>query len=146
LRTFSKGMLQRVGLAQALLHDPELLILDEPTAGVDPIGSRQLKDLIISLSKMGKTIIFSSHLLDQVQEVAHRVAILHKGIKLKEGRLDELLTLPDRMEVEIPALPAEAIEEIRGVVNKYGGGELSVRPAQSKLEELFVRALEDVSK
>src|SRR5471030_2688605 len=81
LRSYSKGMLQRIGLAQAMIHDPDLLFLDEPTAGVDPLGSSQIRDLILKLKKMGKTVVFSSHLLDQVQEVADRVAISRWGRK-----------------------------------------------------------------
>ena len=77
LRSYSKGMLQRIGLAQALIHDPDLLFLDEPTAGVDPLGSAQIRDLILRLKKMGKTVVFSSHLLEQVQEVADQIGRAH---------------------------------------------------------------------
>src|SRR5260221_4600 len=79
LSGYSKGMLQRIGLAQALIHDPKLLLLDEPTAGVDPIGSREIRDLILQLKSMGKTVMFCSHLLEQVQEVCDRIGVLKLG-------------------------------------------------------------------
>ena len=88
---YSKGMLQRIGLAQALVQEPRLVILDEPTAGVDPIGSRQIRDLIFDLKKRGITVFLCSHLLEQVQEVCDRVGIIHRGRMVKEGPLDELL-------------------------------------------------------
>src|SRR5471032_3387009 len=103
LRSYSKGMLQRIGLAQALIHDPDLLFLDEPTAGVDPLGSSQIRDLILRLKKMGKTVIFSSHLLEQVQEVADRVAIFSLGKKVLEGHLDDLLTESHATLVNLPS-------------------------------------------
>lgn len=87
LRTYSKGMLQRAGLAGALVGDPEILMLDEPTAGVDPAGSREIRDLILELRQRGKTVIFSSHLLEQVEDVADRVIILHRGQKIKGGKV-----------------------------------------------------------
>jgi ABC-2 type transport system ATP-binding protein len=91
IRTYSKGMLQRLGLAQALVHDPDLVILDEPTAGVDPIGARQITELIRLLRSEGKTILLCSHLLSQVESVCDRVAILHRGRKIAEGTLGSLL-------------------------------------------------------
>src|SRR5207253_2508612 len=92
LREYSKGMTRRIGLAQALINDPELILLDEPTSGLDPIGTREMKDLILQLKAQGKTILMSSHLLPDVQDVCDRIAILHQG-ELKElGRVDELLT------------------------------------------------------
>ncbi len=101
LRSYSKGMLQRIGLAQALVHDPDLIFLDEPTAGVDPLGSSQIRDLILKLKKMGKTVVFSSHLLEQVQEVADRVAIFYLGRKVLEGSLTELLTQRTVTQIQI---------------------------------------------
>ena len=90
LGTYSKGMLQRIGLAQALVNDPRLLVLDEPTAGVDPAGSRDIRDLILSLKRRGITVLLSSHLLEQVQEVCDRVGILANGVLVREGRIEEL--------------------------------------------------------
>src|SRR5881227_2441002 len=98
LGTYSKGMLQRIGLAQALIHDPRLLVLDEPTAAVDPAGSRDIQNLIASSKKTGTTILLSSHLLTQVQEVCDRVGILHRGKLIREGRLDDLLAIENQTE------------------------------------------------
>src|SRR5271154_5249467 len=121
LRSYSKGMLQRIGLAQALIHDPDLLFLDEPTAGVDPLGSAQIRDLILRLKKMGKTVIFSSHLLEQVQEVADRVAIFSLGKKVLEGSLESLLTESHSTQVHIPAdLNAEQQQRLRQAIGQAG--------------------------
>jgi ABC-2 type transport system ATP-binding protein len=93
LRSFSKGMLQRVGLAQAILHDPELVILDEPMTGLDPIGRKEVRDLMIDLRQQGKTVFFSTHILSDVESICDRVAILNKGNLLACGRLDELVSV-----------------------------------------------------
>lgn len=90
IRTYSKGMLQRLGLAQALLHDPQLLILDEPTDGLDPQARSQVRSLMLDLKKQGKTIFLNSHILQEVELVCDRVAILHKGELKRIGRVDEL--------------------------------------------------------
>ena len=86
LGTYSKGMLQRIGLAQALIHDPRLVVLDEPTAGVDPAGSREIRDLIMDLKRRGITVLLSSHLLAQAQEICDRIGILADGVMVREGR------------------------------------------------------------
>jgi len=141
LRTYSKGMLQRIGLAQALLHDPDLLLLDEPTAGVDPLGSRQIRDLMLLLKKRGKTVIFSSHLLEQVEEVADRVAILHLGRKLKEGRLESLLEVPDQTDFRIHGLRPETESRMRALLQEEGYGEIQTIRPRMRLEDFFIRAL-----
>src|SRR5271156_2328 len=121
LRSYSKGMLQRIGLAQAMIHDPDLLFLDEPTAGVDPLGSSPIRDLILKLKKMGKTVIFSSHLLEQVQEVADRVAIFSLGKKVLEGSIDELLTENEGVQINIPVdLTAEQQRRLRQAIAQAG--------------------------
>jgi ABC-2 type transport system ATP-binding protein len=91
LRRFSKGMLQRVGIAQALINDPELVVLDEPMSGLDPVGRKEMRDIIMGLKGQGKTVFFSSHILPDVEMVCDRVAILQKGVVEKVGRLEELL-------------------------------------------------------
>lgn len=91
LRDFSKGMLQRIGIAQALVNDPELVILDEPMSGLDPVGRRDIRNLIQFLSKQGKTIFFSSHILSDVEALCHRIAFLEKGVLKFEGRVEEIL-------------------------------------------------------
>lgn len=141
LRTYSKGMLQRIGLAQALLHDPDLLLLDEPTAGVDPLGSRQIRDLMLMLKGQGKTVIFSSHLLEQVEEVADRVAILHQGRKLREGRLEELLEVPDETVIRVRGLAADTESRIREVLAAAGHGGVEPRRPRMRLEDYFIREL-----
>ena len=92
-------MLQRIGLAQAMVQDPRLLVLDEPTAGVDPTGSRQIRDLILELKNRGITVFLCSHLLEQVQQVCDRVGIIHQGVLVNEGRLDELISVENRTEI-----------------------------------------------
>ncbi|MCL5674636.1 MAG: ABC transporter ATP-binding protein [Candidatus Omnitrophica bacterium] len=92
LRHYSKGMLERIGLAASLINDPKILILDEPTTGLDPIGCRDTRNLLIQLKEMGKTILLSSHFLSEVERVCSRIAILHRGLLLALGRLDELMS------------------------------------------------------
>jgi|GEM_PF-37644 len=146
LRSYSKGMLQRIGLAQALIHDPDLLFLDEPTAGVDPLGSVQIRDLILRLKKMGKTVIFSSHLLEQVQEVADRVAIFSLGKKVLEGSLESLLTVHQSTQVLIPAemTPGQQ-DKLRQFLAQDGVDEKEIRftrPSLS-LEQLYLRTVQN---
>ncbi len=141
LSSYSKGMLQRVGLAQALLHDPDLLLLDEPTAGVDPLGAHDIKELIRRLRERGKTIVFSSHLLEEVEAVADRVAILHLGKKAMEGPLSEFLQVPGRTEISVRNLPASAHAEIAGVLARHGGTDIGFRPARLSLEQLFIQII-----
>jgi len=136
---YSKGMLQRIGLAQALIQEPRLVILDEPTAGVDPVGSRQIRDLILSLKERGITVFLCSHLLEQVQEVCDRVGIIYKGRMVKEGRLDEMLAIEEQTEVLLRDAPPELIERIRQMVEESGQGEfLGSGKPRTTLERLFL--------
>jgi ABC-2 type transport system ATP-binding protein len=147
LRSYSKGMLQRIGLAQAMIHDPDLLFLDEPTAGVDPLGSSQIRDLILRLKQMGKTVIFSSHLLEQVQEVADRVAIFSLGKKVLEGSLDSLLTENQGTQINLPAeLTSDQQQRVLQAIGQAGiGGAANdirfTRPHLS-LEQLYLRTVQ----
>jgi ABC-2 type transport system ATP-binding protein len=141
LKTYSKGMLQRIGLAQALLHDPDLLLLDEPTAGVDPIGSRQIRDLILALKKRGKTIVFSSHLLEQVQEVSDRVIILHRGRKIREGTLDELLSVQGQSQFIIGGMTPELQEKLATWLKGEGAELIEASHPKQKLEDYFIRSV-----
>ena len=144
LRSYSKGMLQRIGLAQALIHDPDLLFLDEPTAGVDPLGSSQIRDLILRLKKMGKTVIFSSHLLEQVQEVADRVAIFSLGKKVLEGSLESLLTENQSTQINIPAeLSAEQQRRLLQALGQTGIDDRDIRFTRPhlSLEQLYLRTV-----
>jgi ABC-2 type transport system ATP-binding protein len=145
VREYSKGMQRRIGIAQALINDPDFLILDEPTTGLDPIGTRQVKDLIIQLGKRGKTVLLSSHLLADVEDCVDRLVILYGGTKRAEGTCDDLLVSHDRTSIETDVLDEGTLAEIDRVVRSHSGGEKSVRrvtkPRQS-LEELFLEIVE----
>lgn len=138
---YSKGMQRRIGLAQALVNDPDLLILDEPTTGLDPIGTRQVKDLIIELGRRGKTVLLSSHLLADVEDCVDRMVILYGGSKRAEGTCDELLIEQDRTTLETDSLDDATVSEIDRVVRARSGGHRSVlrvaKPRQ-RLEEFFL--------
>src|SRR6201999_1471966 len=121
LTEYSKGMTRRIGLAQALINEPELILLDEPTSGLDPIGTREMKDMILRLKAEGKTVVMSSHLLADVQDVCDRIAILHQG-ELKElGRVDSLLTVRDVTQIRASGLTDQAKQEIREVIERHHG-------------------------
>src|SRR5580765_7743812 len=115
---FSKGMQRRIGLAQALINDPDLVILDEPTSGLDPIGCREVKDLIVALARRGKTVILSSHLLADVEDVCDRVVIYYGGKIQAMGTLKELLATPDAIQITTPALPRETMERVLEIIRK----------------------------
>jgi ABC-2 type transport system ATP-binding protein len=115
---FSKGMQRRIGLAQALINDPDLVILDEPTAGLDPIGCREVKDLIVALARRGKTVILSSHLLSDVEDVCDRVVIYYGGRIQAMGTLKELLAKPDAVRITTPVLPRETMERVLDIIRK----------------------------
>jgi ABC-2 type transport system ATP-binding protein len=137
---YSKGMLQRLGLAQALIHEPRLVILDEPTAGVDPAGSRQIRDLILGFKERGLTVLVTSHLLEQMQEVCDRVGIMAGGKMVREGRVDELVAVENQTELVIEGADEALLERIRSVVSGHGPGARLVRCGQPRttLEELFL--------
>src|SRR5262245_43044885 len=113
---FSKGMQRRIGLAQALINDPDLVILDEPTAGLDPLGCREVKDLILALAARGKTVILSSHLLSDVEDVCDRVVIYYGGKIQAMGTLNELLATPDAVRITTPILPRPTLEKVLEVL------------------------------
>jgi len=140
--SYSKGMLQRVGLAQALVQDPGLLVLDEPTAGVDPVGSREIRDLILELKSRGKTVLLCSHLLSQVQEVCDRVGILARGSLVREGRVEDLLALGDRNEIVLENATPEQIAELGKAAERLGVRVVSSGRAQTTLENLFLAAIQ----
>ncbi|MFM8682192.1 MAG: ABC transporter ATP-binding protein, partial [Chthoniobacterales bacterium] len=140
--SYSKGMLQRIGLAQALVQDPGLLVLDEPTAGVDPVGSREIRDLILELKARGKTVLLCSHLLSQVQEVCDRVGILARGRLVREGRVEDLLAIGGRSEVIVENASAEQLAQLRAAAERLGVRIVSSGRAQTTLENLFLEAIE----
>jgi ABC-2 type transport system ATP-binding protein len=139
---YSKGMLQRIGLAQALIQDPRLLVLDEPTAGVDPLGSRQIRDLILELKKRGKTVLLTSHLLEQVQEVCDRVGIMARGVMMREGRLEELVTIEGQTEYLVENAPPELAAKIAELAAASGAKFLAARKPELTLERVFLEAAE----
>lgn len=141
---FSKGMARRLGLAQALINDPEFLILDEPTSGLDPVGTRQVKDLLLDLGRRGKTILLSSHLLSDVEDVCDRMVILYGGRVRKEGTTDSLLEDTDRTVIETHRLKPETITRVERVIREAEGVAIeSVRAPRQRLEDLFMGIVED---
>jgi ABC-2 type transport system ATP-binding protein len=140
LRGYSKGMLQRIGLAQALINEPKLVVLDEPTAGVDPAGSRQIRDLIVDLRRRGITVLLSSHLLAQVQEICDRVGILADGALVREGRLDELIAIENQTELVLEDASDELIDEIEKLAANSSAKLVARRRSTTTLERLFLEA------
>ena len=144
LGEYSKGMARRIGLAQALVNDPDFLILDEPTTGLDPIGTRQIKDLIRELGNRGKTILLSSHLLADVEDVCDRVSILYGGQQRKGGRVKELLRQTDRTQIIAPRLEPETIDRIRNVIRLEEEKELiEVSSPAERLETIFLQIVRE---
>lgn len=143
LREYSKGMTRRIGLAQALINEPDLLILDEPTTGMDPIGSREMKDLIIRLRDEGKTILLCSHQLADVQDVCDRVAILHQGELRELGRVDELLKVRDITEVHARGLSDATKQKIADLIRSEGGEVISLDNPTATMEELFLDIVQE---
>lgn len=142
---YSKGMQRRIGLAQALVNDPELLILDEPTNGLDPIGVRQVKDVILALKERGKTVIVTSHLLADVEEVCDRVAILYGGKRRLLGTIDHLLSDQGRTLIETDPLSDEALQSIESAVAADGGKIHTVTRPRQNLESLFLEIVTTAS-
>ncbi len=136
---YSKGMLQRVGLAQALVQRPRLLVLDEPTAGVDPIGSRAIRDIILNLKEQGMTVFLCSHLLEQVQEICDRVGILYRGVMIAEGTMEELTRDNSRTELTLHNPTPELLQQLRELA---GESLISVAPARNSLESVFLRGIQ----
>src|SRR5437016_5478340 len=140
LGTYSKGMLQRIGLAQALIHDPRLVVLDEPTAGVDPAGSREIRDLIVDLKRRGITVLLSSHLLAQAQEICDRVGILAGGVLVREGRLEELIAIENQTELVVANASSGLVDEIESLINRSNAKLIERRRSTTTLEKLFLDA------
>lgn len=174
LRKYSKGMLQRAGLAQALINDPEVLFLDEPMSGLDPLGRREVRDLIANLRNDGKTVFFSSHVLSDVETLCDRVAIMNKGRLIDSGKLSEILkSHSNEMEAIVSGVSETVLSEVRtfcisadatpegarirlftdreverlvNVVHRHGGRLVSVNPVRESLEDLFVREVNENTK
>jgi len=144
---YSKGMLQRIGLAQALMHEPRLLVLDEPTAGVDPVGSRRIRDLIMDCKTRGITVLVTSHLLEQMQEVCDRVGIMAGGRMVKEGSLAELTAVSDQTELLLEGANPELLAQLQALLKEHSGVKLlrSGKP-HTTLERLFLEATAGVTR
>jgi len=139
---FSKGMQRRIGLAQALINDPDLVILDEPTAGLDPIGCHEIKQLILALARRGKTVILSSHLLADVEDVCDRVVIYYGGRIQAQGTLKELLAEPDEVQITSPMVDRETLERALGVLREQGGDRVRLDTPTRNLESYFLDVVE----
>jgi len=138
--TYSKGMARRIGLAQALINDPSLLILDEPTSGMDPIGTRQMKDLFVQLARRGKTILLCSHLLADVEDVCDRIGILYGGRMQVEGVVGSLLQRTDKKQIMTGPISNSAMRQIEQILRKEKA-ECQITSPMDKLEEFFVRTV-----
>ena len=144
---FSKGMQRRIGLAQALINDPDLVILDEPTAGLDPIGCREVKDLIVALARRGKTVILSSHLLSDVEDVCDRVVIYYGGKVQAMGTLKQLLATPDLIRITTPALPRETMERVLALIRKdVTDDKVCIDTPTQNLERYFLDVVQNARK
>jgi ABC-2 type transport system ATP-binding protein len=144
--SYSKGMLQRIGLAQALIQDPRLLVLDEPTAGVDPAGSREIRDLLLEFKQRGITVLLCSHLLGQVQEVCDRIGILHQGRLVSEGPLDSLVSVENQTECLIRNASPELLSLIQKQAAAAGAEVIQVRKPRTTLERHFLEVTHGVSR
>jgi ABC-2 type transport system ATP-binding protein len=145
LREYSKGMARRIGLAQALINNPDLILLDEPTTGLDPIGTREMKDLILSLKARGKTVLLCSHLLYDVQDVCDRITILFKGKMQTLGDVRDLLQVKDITQFQVKGLTAPQIEEMRQYLMRMGIDNPTVTHPTTSLEDLFMRVVQENS-
>jgi len=143
--TYSKGMARRIGLAQALINDPDLLILDEPTTGLDPIGTRQIKDLIKKLAERGKTILLCSHLLADVEDVCDRIAILYGGKVQSEGPVRDLLQQTNRRQIVTSAISDGTVDRIRKLVEKEKA-EFDVSSPMERLETFFINTVAEAQR
>ena len=136
--TYSKGMLQRIGLAQALVHDPRLVILDEPTSGVDPVGAAAISELILQLKAQGKTVLITSHLLTQIEEICDRVAILDRGRLILEGAVCDLVGRAQRQALIVEKLSPSELQELRGWLGLRGRTLEAVAVPRARLDQIFL--------
>src|SRR5436190_9393378 len=136
LREYSKGMARRIGLAQALINNPDLILLDEPTTGLDPIGTREMKDLILSLKQQAKTVLLCSHLLADVQDVCDRITILFRGKRMELGAVRDLLQVRDVTQIQARGLTAEQVGEVRQFIQRMGVSDATITHPTTTLEDL----------
>ena len=140
---YSKGMLQRIGLAQAMIQEPRLLVLDEPTAGVDPAGSREIRDLILDFKTRGITVLLCSHLLEQVQEICDRIGILHRGAMSREGKLEDLISIQSQTELILENATPALLAEIQAMIAASPAKIVEQRKPQKTLERYFLDVTTD---
>jgi ABC-2 type transport system ATP-binding protein len=143
LREYSKGMARRIGLAQALINNPDLILLDEPTTGLDPIGTREMKDLILSLKAQGKTVLLCSHLLADVQDVCDRITILFRGKRMELGYVRDLLQQKDVTQIQARGLSPEQVSDIQQYIRRMGATDASITHPTTTLEDLFLRIVRE---
>lgn len=146
LREYSKGMARRIGLAQALINNPDLILLDEPTTGLDPIGTREMKELIISLKEQGKTVLLCSHLLADVQDVCDRITILFRGKMQTLGEVKDLVQVKDITQIQSKGLTPAQQEEVRNFLVRMGVPDVEITHPTTTLEDLFIRIVRDNTK
>lgn len=140
VREYSRGMARRLGLAQAIINDPDIIFLDEPTSGLDPLIARQIKDLILDLKRAGKTILLSSHLLADVEDVCDRILILHNGVVQKIGEVKELLTVKELIQITVKGL-SDDVGRLREIMEKNGAEVTEIHPPTESLENLFLKTI-----
>ena len=143
LREYSKGMARRIGLAQALINNPDLILLDEPTTGLDPIGTREMKDLIVSLKKQGKTVLLCSHLLADVQDVCDRITILFQGQRMELGYVRDLLQVKDVTQITARGLNDGQLVQMKEFLSRLGAKDATVSHPTTTLEDLFVKIVRE---
>ena len=143
LREYSKGMARRIGLAQALINNPDLILLDEPTTGLDPIGTREMKDLIVSLKDQGKTVLLCSHLLADVQDVCDRITILYKGQMQTLGHVKDLIQVKDVTDIQTRGMTESQVQQVRQFLDQIGVKDANVKHPTTTLEDLFVRVVRE---
>ena len=131
-------MLQRIGLAQALVHDPRLVILDEPTSGVDPVGAAAISELILQLKAQGKTVLITSHLLTQIEDICDRVAILDRGRLILEGAVCDLVGGAERQALIVEKLSPAELQELRGWLGLRGRTLEAVAVPRARLDQIFL--------
>jgi ABC-2 type transport system ATP-binding protein len=143
LREYSKGMARRIGLAQALINDPDLILLDEPTTGLDPIGTREMKDLIKSLREQGKTVLLCSHLLADVQDVCDRITILFRGRMMTLGPVRELVQVRDVTQVQTRTMNDEQLARLKTFLANEGISDAEITHPVTTLEDLFLKVVKE---
>ncbi|MHC4663069.1 MAG: ABC transporter ATP-binding protein [Planctomycetota bacterium] len=141
LREYSRGMLRRIGIAQALIGKPRLLLMDEPTSGLDPVGNREMKDLFVRLAREGTSVMLSSHLLADIEDICDRIAILDRGKIRRLGKIGELLAVEQALVLKMKSLSEESREELLKEIEKITGERPEAQQSTRSLEDLFLETL-----